>query len=176
MNSISSKKYTKALVSSIGIKEASKALDTLQLISNCFSDNKFSAIVNSPTIQKSKKEAFILSVTEIKDKKIINLIKLLNQKNRLGEIPLICNELKRYIDSSNNTYELVVYSSFKLDSKDLEHIKKELSKSLGVSLYTTEKPMNTEGIKLFVDGIGVETSFLKNGFSNSLRNYILKAF
>ncbi|RAX54076.1 hypothetical protein CCY99_05185 [Helicobacter sp. 16-1353] len=176
MNSLVSKKYTKALVSAIGIKGASKALDTLYLISNCFSDAKFSAIVNSPTVSKSKKESLILSVVEIKDKKIINFIKILNQKNRLSEIPLICDELKRYINSSNNEYELIVYSSFKLDSKDLEHIKKEMGKRLGVSLYATEKPMDTEGVRLFVDGISVETSFLKNGFSNSLRNYILKAF
>lgn len=176
MNSLASKKYTKALVSAIGINGASKALDTLQLISSCFEDSQFSAIVNSPTISKSKKEDFILSVTKIKDKKIINFIKLLNQKNRLDEIPSICDELRKYINYSKNEYELMVYSSFKLDSKDLEHIKEELSKRLGVSLYATEKSMDEEGVRLFVDGIGVETSFSKSGFSNSLRNYILKAF
>ena len=70
----------------------------------------------------------------------------------------------------------MIYSSFDIDTNDQEYIKNELSKRLGVSLYVTKKHMEMEVVRLFVDGISVETSFLKNGFSNSLKNYILKAF
>lgn len=177
MKSLSSKRYTKALVLAIDKKdELTKTLKILQMITKYFEDLEFSTIINSPTIPKSKKEAFILSIANIKDKKIINFIKLLNQKNRLSEIPEICDELRKFINSMNNEYELVVTSSFNLNQKDLEKIKNELSKKLNISLYIVEKTTQTEGIKLFVDGISVETSFSKNGFSNSLRNHILKAF
>lgn len=176
MDSLVSKKYTKALVEAIGLKEIHKTLEILEFLANCFKDSKFAGIVNSPTIPKNKKISLILSIIDIKNQKIINFLNLLNQKNRLNEIPFIYDELKKYLKEQNNEYELIVSSSFKLDSKDLEDIKKEIGSRLGISLYTTQKIMDTEGIKLFVDGKSVETSFLKSGFSNSLRNHILKAF
>lgn len=176
MTSIVSKKYTKALIDSIGLKKAKSALEIFKTLNDCFMSEKFNYIINSPTMKKNKKESFILSMIETKDKKIINFIKLLNQKNRLNEIPFIYDELKKSINSSNNEYELVIQSSFDIDSKEQEHIKKELSEKLGVSLYVTTKYMEIEGIKLFVDGISVETSFLKYRFSSNLKKHILKAF
>lgn len=176
MTSIVSKKYTKALVDSIGLEEARSVIDIFRLVSDCFKNEKFNFIINSPTIKKSEKESFILSIIDTKDEKIINFIKLLNHKNRLNEIPFIYDTLRKSVNSSNNEYELVIQSSFDIDSNDQEEIKNELSKKLGVSLYVTKKHMAMEGIKLFVDGISVETSFLKNRFSNSLKSHILKAF
>lgn len=176
MTSIVSKKYTKALIDSVGPRETKSALDVFKTLNDCFTDSKFNYIVNSPTIKKDEKESFILSIIDTKYKKIINFIKLLNQKNRLSEIPFIYDELKQSINFGNNEYELIIQSSFDVDSNDQERIKKELSKKLGVSLYVTKKHMDIEGIKLFIDGISVETSFLKTGFSSNLRKHILKAF
>ena len=176
MFSMVSRKYTKALVDSIGFQNIKEAMNTLKTLSSCFNDEKFKYIISSPTIKKEKKESFIISLIDTEDKKIINFIKLLNCKNRLNEIPFIYNELQKYVNINNNEYELVIYSSFDIDTNDQEYIKNELSKRLGVSLYVTKKHMEMEGVRLFVDGISVETSFLKNGFSNSLKNYILKPF
>ncbi len=171
-----SKKYTKALVDAIDSKDISGVIDILKFLSNCFNNEQFKYIINSPMINKDKKESFIFSLINVRDKKIINFIRLLNIKNRLNEIPFIYNELQKYVNIGNNEYELIIYSSFDIDSKSQEYIRSELSKRLGVSLFATKKYMEMEGIKLFVDGISLETSFLKNGFSNSLKKYILKAF
>lgn len=176
MNSIPAKKYTKALVEALGIKEIDKALEILDSISKCFGDKKFNSIINSPTMPKHKKLEFITSIFDIKDKKILNFLKLLNQRNRLDEIPNIYDELNRHIRAKNNEYELLVLSSFEMDSKDIDSIKKKLGEKLGISLYATHKKMDIEGVKLFVDGVGVETSFLKNSFSNNIKHHILKAF
>ena len=181
MTSIVSKKYTKALLDSIGAKKITSvkiknALNALKMLNDCFANDKFDYIIKSPTIKKDEKESLLLSIINTKDKKIINFIKILNQKNRLNEIPFIYEELKKSIDSNNNEYELTIQSSFEIDSKDEEHIKKELSKKLGVSLKVVKKHMDIEGIRLFVDGISVESSFLKYGFSSNLKKHILKAF
>lgn len=176
MNSIPAKKYTKALVEALETKEMKKALELLDSISKCFNNKKFNSIINSPTMPKQKKFDFITSIFDIKDKKILNFLKLLNQKNRLDEIPNIYDELNRYIHAKNNEYELLVLSSFEIDSKDINDIKKKLGDKLGISLYATYKKMDIEGVKLFVDGVGIETSLLKNSFSNNLKHHILKAF
>ncbi|RDU63164.1 F0F1 ATP synthase subunit delta [Helicobacter sp. MIT 14-3879] len=176
MNSASSKKYTKALVNALNKLEINKALESLNILSNCFSNKNFNSIINSPTISRERKVNFILSILEIKDEKLSNFIKLLSQKNRLNEIPNIYDELSSHVRSQNNEFELMVSSSFELDSKDLEHIKTTMENKLKTSLYVTQKRTEIDGIKLFVDGIGIETSFLKNNFSNNIKNHILKAF
>ncbi len=176
MNSLVAKKYTNALVSALDAKHTTQTLKVLHTLSNCFNDIKFKSIINSPIIPKQQKETFILSLANTKDKKIISFLKILNQKNRLYEIPHIYDELKKHISSNNNEFELIISSSFTLTANDIKSIKKELENKLGVSLYTTEKHTDIEGIKLFVDGISVETSLFKDRFSNSIKNHILKAF
>lgn len=176
MNTMVSKKYTKALIEALGAKKAIQAIEILYTLSQCCSDTKFQSIINSPTLPKKQKESFVLSVANTKDKKIINFLKLLIQKNRLNIIPSIYDELKNSLNLSKNEYEVIVYSSFKLDSKDLDMIKDRLSSKLGVSLYITEKSMKTEGLRIFIEGMSVEASFLKDRFTSGIRSHILKAF
>lgn len=176
MNSIPAKKYTKALVSALSDKEIQGVLKVLQSISAIFGNKDFSDIINSPSLPAQKKLDFLLGIATIKDKKLLNFIKILNAKNRLCEIPNIYEELNRYIRAKNNEYELVVQSNFALDSSDLEHIKKQLERKLKVSLFVSQKKSNIEGIKLFVDGMGLEGAFLKQSFTNGIKSHILKAF
>lgn len=176
MNSIPAKKYTKALVSALKGTEIENALKLLEEITKSFEDVQFYGVINSPFVLKSKRLELVLEAFNIKDKKLVNFLRLLNEKNRLSEIPNIYEELNRYIRAKNNEYELIVQSNFTLDSQDLEHIKKKLEQRLKVSLYVSQKKSNIEGIKLFVDGMGVESAFLKQNFSNGIKNHILKAF
>ena len=111
----------------------------------------------------------------VKDKKLVNFLKLLNEKNRLCEIPSIYNELNRYIRAKNNEYELIVQSNFALDSKDLESIKQKLEQRLKVKLYVSQKKSNIEGIKLFVDGMGVEKRVFKAEFDKWYKKPYLKS-
>ncbi len=176
MNSIPAKKYTKALVSALKDSEIESALKLLEKMANNFADSQFCSVMDSPFVQKSKRLELVLEAFNIKDKKLINFFRLLNEKNRLSEIPNIYEELNRYIRAKNNEYELIVQSNFTLDSSDLEHIKKQLERKLKVSLFVSQKKSNIEGIKLFVDGMGLEGAFLKQSFTNGIKNHILKAF
>lgn len=105
MVSLVSKKYTKALVDSINSKDISNVIDVLRLFSNCFNDDKFKYIINSPMINKNKKESFLFSLIDTTNQNIINFIKLLNSKNRLNQIPSIYRELQKYVNIQNNEYE-----------------------------------------------------------------------
>lgn len=175
MQSVATKKYVKSLIQSVGIdkiEEIAKILCELSL----FYNDKLLDLIRSPIIKKADKENFIISLTNIKNKEVINLIRLLSAKNRLAIIPSIYDELERAIRIYNNEYELCIYSSFKLTKKDLDEIRESMQKRLGVRLYVTQKKMEAHGIRLFVDGISVEITLLRDNVINSLKNYILKAF
>lgn len=180
MNTIVAKKYTKALVNALkegkAEGEVNEALKLLESMAKSFENAQFSSIMDSPFVPKTKRLQLLLEIFKIKDKKIVNFLKLLNEKNRLNEIPNIYDELNRYIRAKNNEYELIVQSNFTLDTKDLDNIKQKLEQRLKVSLYVSQKKSNIEGIKLFVDGMGVEGAFLKQSLTNGIKNHILKAF
>ncbi len=176
MNSIPAKKYTKALLGALKGSEVENALKLLEKMSRSFEDAQVYGVINSPFVLKSKRLELVLEAFGVQDKKLVNFLRLLNDKNRLSEIPNIFEELNRYIRAKNNEYELIVQSNFALDSSDLEHIKQRLEHKLKVKLYVVQKKSNIEGIKLFVDGMGVESAFLKQSFTNGIKNHILKAF
>ena len=176
MNTLVAKKYTKALVSALKDSEIKDALNLLGQIAKSFMDAQFYGVINSPFVLKSKRLKLLLEIFKIQDKKLVNFLKLLNEKNRLCEIPNIYDELNRYIRAKNNEYELIVQSNFVLDSGDLESIKQKLEQRLKVKLYPSHKKSNIEGIKLFVDGMGVEGAFLKQSLTNGIKSHILKAF
>lgn len=170
------KRYTKAILGAFSENELEEMLRIFKSLSLCFDNEKFNSIINSPTISKKKKEEFIINLAESKNKKIINLLKILVGKNRLNLIPEICDNLNNVIKSKNNEYELVVSSSFNLTKKDIETLQNKLGSKLGLKLYATQKQLESEGIKLFVGGVSMECGLLKNSFENNLKNHILKSF
>ncbi|MGX3010760.1 F0F1 ATP synthase subunit delta [Helicobacter sp. 23-1044] len=170
------KRYTKALVNALNEKEIATAIKVLESISKSFADSAFLNIINSPFIPKARKCELLIETFKIKDKTLKNFIKALSEKNRLCEIPRIYDELNRHIRAKNNEFELIVQSNFALDSKSLSEIKQKLEQKFGVSLVATHKKSNVDGIKIFIDELGVEGAFLKQSLTNGIKSHILKAF
>ena len=170
------KRYVKALVGALNEKEIDSALKVFENISKSLLNTEFANIINSPFVPKARKFELIIDAFKIKDKKLQNFIKALSDKNRLGEIGRISEELNRYIRAKNNQYELVVQSNFALDAKSINDIKTKLEQKFGTSLIATHKKSNVDGIKIFIDELGVEGAFLKQSFTNGIKNHILKAF
>lgn len=170
------KRYVKALVGALNEKELDSAIKLFESISKSLAEAEFANIINSPFVPKARKFELVIEVFKIKDKKLLNVIKALSDKNRLGEIGRISEELNRYIRAKNNQYELVVQSNFALDEKSINEIKTKLEQKFGTSLIATHKQSNIDGIKIFIDELGVEGAFVKQNFTNGLKNHILKTF
>lgn len=170
------KRYAKALFSAVGSDDLQGVLEVLNRLRLCFAMDKFVEIINSPFVSKNQKEEFVISILESNDTRIINFIKILTQKNRLNEIPYIVDEIKRYVSSDDNEYELLIQSSFDLSTDDVENIKSTLSGKMNTSLCANSKHMDSEGIKLAVAGVNLEASLLKSTLSKDLKSHILKAF
>lgn len=176
MNLYLVKKYAKGLIDSVGIQSIYNSINTLEILSLCFANKKFISIINSPLISKQIKEELLLSMLEKNDTQTVNLIKLLNNNNRLHIIPNIYNYIKRYVDIVNGKYELIIYSSFKLDDKDIEAIDSIVSNKLGISLYIVTKYSDKEGIKVFINDLFMEVSFFRYQLDKIIKNHIIKPF
>ncbi len=171
------KKYAKALASVCNADELVNIYDVYNEISKAFSIKKMYYIVNSHVITKDEKISFIKSlinknINEYADR----LLSILIKNDRSCLLPFVTLELKKIIDSKSNTYIATLYVKTKLDNDSIYRIQNNLGKKLGVTLSIMQEiDSNIDGIKLEVIELGIEVSFLKNRFTQELKDFILKA-
>ena len=175
MNDLVAKRYVKALVEGRDTKIIDAVSKNLNVISSAFADDKFNAIVTSPEVSDNNKIELVISLVKKADNTLINLIKLLGEKRRLELIPFIANELNEQIAKMNNTYIGVVYTNQKLSSDYVNSIEKQFSKKFDVKLSLSQNVCDYDGIKVDIDGLGLEISFSKERLKSQMIDHILKA-
>lgn len=175
MNDLVAKRYVKALVDGRDTKVVNAANKNLNVIASAFTDDKFNSIITSPEVCDSKKVELVISLVKKADNTLINLVKLLGEKRRLGLIPFIAEELNVQIAKMNNTYIGVVYTNQELSSDYVNSIEKQFSKKFDVELSLSQNVCDYDGIKVDIDGLGVEISFSKERLKSQMIDHILKA-
>ena len=120
---------------------------------------------------------FLITYTIIKqkDETLNNFIKILGEKRRLGLLPFIAKELDSQIAKMNNSYVGVVYTNQELSNDYVSSIEKQFSKKFDVKLSLSQNVCDYDGIKVDIDGLGVEISFSKERLKSQLIDHILKA-
>lgn len=169
------KRYVKALLDGSNITQVNAVCDELNKISSAYADEKFVAIVSSSEIANSKKVEFIISLVDNISTTTQNLIKLLSDNKRLNIIPFIFHELRNQISVLNNSYTGVVYTNKKLDSSYVDSITEKFSKKFNINLTLEQNICDYDGIKVDIDGLGVEISFSKERLKSQMIDHILKA-
>ena len=169
------KRYVKALLDGSNIAEVNAVCDELNKISSAYADEKFVAIVSSSEIANSKKVEFIISLVDNISTTTKNLVKLLSDNKRLYIIPFIFHELRNQISVLNNSYTGVVYTNKKLDSSYVDSITEKFSKKFNINLTLEQNICDYDGIKVDIDGLGVEISFSKERLKSQMIDHILKA-
>ncbi|MFA9373353.1 F0F1 ATP synthase subunit delta [Poseidonibacter sp.] len=175
MNDLVAKRYVKALVEGRDTKIIDAVSKNLNVISSAFADDKFNAIVTSPEVNDGKKIELVISLVKKADNTLINLVKLLGEKRRLELIPFIANELNVQIAKMNNTYIGVIYTNQKLSGDYVNSIEKQFSKKFDVELSLSQNVCDYDGIKVDIDGLGLEISFSKERLKSQMIDHILKA-
>jgi len=175
MNDLVAKKYVKALVDGRDTKNIASVSNNLNSISSAFSDDKFNSIISSPEVSDSKKVELVISLVEKADKTLTNFVKLLGEKRRLEILPFIAHELNVQIAKMNNTYVGVVYTNEELSKDYVSSIEKQFSKKFDVKLSLSQNVCDFDGIKVDIDGLGVEISFSKERLKSQMINHILQA-
>jgi F-type H+-transporting ATPase subunit delta len=176
MNDLVAKRYVKALISSTSSDSINAISNKLNVISSAFADEKFNSIISSPEIADIAKVDLIISLVDIaNDENLKNLIKLLGEKRRLLLLPYIAKELDSQIAKMNNTYVGVVYTNQELSNDYVSTIEKQFSEKFDVKLSLSQNVCDYDGIKVDIDGLGLEISFSKERLKSQLIDHILKA-
>lgn len=175
MNDLVAKRYVKALIDGRNSQIVNNISVNLNTISSAFSDEKFISIISSPEVADYAKVDLIISLVDLADETLKNFIKLLGEKRRLSLLPLIANELNVQIAKMNNNYVGVVYTNQELSNDYVSSIEEQFSKKFDVKLSLSQKVCDYDGIKVDIDGLGVEISFSKERLKSQLIDHILKA-
>lgn len=175
MNDLVAKRYVKALIDGRNSQVVNNISVNLNTISSAFCDEKFISIISSPEVADYAKVDLIISLVDLADETLKNFIKLLGEKRRLSLLPLIANELNVQIAKMNNNYVGVVYTNQELSNDYISSIEEQFSKKFDVKLSLSQKVCDYDGIKVDIDGLGVEISFSKERLKSQLIDHILKA-
>jgi len=174
MNDLIAQRYIKALLKDSDDNNSLELYNTLKEISTAYNDSKFLSIISSPEVNNDKKVQLILSFVKSNDV-ITNFVKLLAEKKRLDIIPNIANELKKEIAIMHKSYEGVIYTNVELTQTDLSEITKKFAKKFDVKLVLTQDVCDYDGIKVDIEGLGVEVGFSKDRLKSQMIEHILKA-
>lgn len=169
------KRYVKAIMIDSNNKSLTTVFNELNTISNAFLSDKFVSIINSTEISVESKIDLILSFLKRVSKKTSNLIKLLGEKKRLDIIPDIVNILGNELAVLNNSYKGIIYTNVKLSTQEVVKLNKQFSAKFDVNLKLTQNVCDYDGIKVDIDGLGIEVGFSKDRLKVQLIEHILKA-
>jgi len=169
------KRYVKALLEGRDAESASIIYKELSEIASAYTNDKFIAIISSPEVSNSEKAGLIISFVDNCSDASKNLIKLLGDNKRLDIFPYIVSELKNQLAVMKNSYNGVVYTNNELGSDYISSIEEKFSKKFGVDLTLTQNVCDYDGIKVDIEGLGVEIGFSKQRLKSQIIDHILKA-
>jgi len=169
------KRYVKALMSERDTKSLTSIYKELKEISTAYNDDKFAVIVSSTEVENSKKVELILSFVDKCSETTSNLVKLLGDNKRLDIIPGIVADLEGQLSIINNSYKGVIYTNEELLQDDVDSLKSQFSQKFKVDLELTQDICDYDGVKVSIDGLGVEVGFAKSRLKSQMIDHILKA-
>ena len=175
MKDLVAKRYVKALIDGRNSESINTISNKLNQVASAFADERFNSIISSPEISDKSKVDLIISFVDGTDNSLNNFIKLLGEKRRLDLLPFIAKDLTIEIAKMNNSYVGVVYTNEQLSSDFVTSIEQQFSKKFDVKLSLSQNVGDYDGIKVDIDGLGVEISFSKDRLRAQLIDHILKA-
>jgi F-type H+-transporting ATPase subunit delta len=176
MEELIAKRYIKALKESSDMSEITSIASLFEALSLSFKDEKFIGVVGNPEVSSKEKEALLLeAVKPANSQKVNNFIKLLVENKRVQIIPAIAQELKKDIAKTTKTYSGVVCSDSNIDSKMINQLAAGLSKKFDSTIALEFIKNDFNGIKVEVEGLGIEINFSKSRIDSQIIEHIVKA-
>ena len=176
MEELIAKKYIKALKSNSDIASMENVTTIFTTLAESFKDKKFEAVMVNPNVNsKDKADILLESVKSANSDKVNNLIKLLVENRRINIIPAIAKELKKDMANATKTYTGFVLSDSEIQDSVMQELSSGLSKRFDsvISLEFVKNDFN--GIKVEVEGLGVEINFSKERIKHQFIQHIIKA-
>jgi len=176
MEELIAKRYVKALKYSSNLESMQNISTIFSALADSFKNEKFIKIIANPNVSSVDKSNILLeSVKSANSDKINNFLKLLVENKRINIIPAIAVELKKDIADETKTYEGVVYSNAKIDAQLVAKLSAELSKKFNSTITLVSIKNDFNGIKVDVEGLGIEINFSKDRIDSQIIEHIIKA-
>jgi F-type H+-transporting ATPase subunit delta len=176
MEELIAKKYIKALKVGSDLEYIQGVKDVFDVLAISFKDEKFVSIVSNPNVSSEDKSALLLeAVKPAKSEKLDNFIKLLVEHKRINIIPAIAKELGKDIAVSTKTYTGKVFSNSDIDKKTIQSLSAGLSKKFDSTISLEFIKNDFNGIKVEVEGLGIEINFSKDRIDSQIIEHIIKA-
>lgn len=169
------KKYCKALVEGKDVASIQKYFTIINEISSAYGDEKFLTIIASNEVSVENKINLILSFVENTDVTLNRFIQVLGANKRLDIIPAISCELASYLADLTKNYTGIVYSNEILNESYMKDLEEKFSSKFNVTLNFSNKVGNYDGIKVEIDGLGIEIGLSKDRLKSQMIEHILKA-
>ncbi len=175
MDKLIAKKYAKALMEEAGGK-IDTYIEALKGVAESFADRQIMEAVRSPLVDKEKKADMILAALGKKpDTALVNLVKLMAQKNRLDLIPEMVDIVSFEQKKASNKFEGTIYSDEQLGSDSVSKLEKSLEKYSKAEIKLNQAKSDQPGIKVEIDDLGIELGFSREKVKQALINHIQKA-
>ena len=176
MEELIAKKYIKALKINSDLAYMESMTAVFSTLAESFQDDRFLKIVANPNISaKDKSDILLDAVKSVDSDKVNNLIRLLAENKRINIIPAIAVELKKDMANSTKTYTGVVYSDSEINDSVVQELSGGLGKRFDSTISLTFVKSDFNGIKVEVEGLGIEISFSKDRIDNQIIEHIIKA-
>lgn len=175
MKELVAKKYVKAIMSDLSNNELEGFINSLSTIVNAFKIHKFRNIIISPSVKNDDKVDFILSLSDDKNSKFVNFIKLLGENKRLELLPNIVDELITQKAKMDNVFHGKIYGNFDINQRQIEELENSFSKRFNAKIILQAVKNDYNGIKIELDDLGVEASLSIDRLKSQMTEYILKA-
>ena len=176
MEELIAKRYVKALKSDTDIASLEAISEVFAGLADSFKDDKFINVVTNPNVAVAEKATLLLdAVKKAESDKLNNFIQLLVENKRIQIIPAISKELKKDIAVSTKTFEGKIYSDSDMDAAVVTSLAEGLSKKFDSTITLTFIKNDFNGIKVEVEGLGVEINFSKDRIDSQFIQHIIKA-
>jgi len=176
MEELIAKRYIKALKASSDLESMKEMTTVFSVLAQSFKNDKFLNIIDNPNVNVKDKSTILLdAVKQANSNKINNFVKLLVENKRINIIPAIASELQKDIANATKTYEGVIYSDTKIETKLIEDLSAGLSKKFNSTISLTTVKNDFNGIKVDVEGLGIEINFSKDRIDSQIIEHIIKA-
>jgi F-type H+-transporting ATPase subunit delta len=171
---LAAKRYASALIAAVNEKELAKILTLLETVSALFVNKKFAEIVKSPLVTVAEKVELIGLALSEKPAKLINLLSLLAEKNRLSALPYISKEANIAAAGKRSAYNGVIDSKKPLAKASVDALAETLTKRLGAKIKLSQSNVTYDGVKIAIEDLGVEVDFSKAQIRSQILGHVLR--
>jgi len=176
MQELIAKRYVKSLGEATGSESLANIAEIFNALSACFSDEKFTSVMQNPEVANADKESILLdAVKSAQSEKLNNFIKLMVENGRISTIPAMAEEMRKEIARSSKNYSGIVYSNEDVDAKTLTDLSAGLGKKVDATVVLEFEKSDYEGLKVEVKDLDMEINFSKTRVNAQLVEHILKA-